>query len=73
MAVMQIDINDTDIINNPQPKKKEEPKKEAPKVSNFFGNPQPQQPKPAATATTTDQKKSIKSTNFGNLFGTVKK
>ena len=36
MAVMQIDINDTDIINNPQPKKKEEPKKEVPKTSNFF-------------------------------------
>ena len=70
MAVMQIDINDTDIINNPQPKKKEEPKKEVPKTSNFFVTPQRQQPKPA---TTVDQKKSIKSTNFGNLFGTVKK
>lgn len=71
MAVMQIDINDTDIINNPQPKKKEEPKKEAPKASNFFGpsQTQPQQPKPA----TVEQKKTVKSTNFGNLFGTVKK
>ena len=70
MAVMQIDINDTDIINNPQPKKKEEPKKEQPKVSNFFGA--PTQPKLAAT-TTVEQKKSVKATNFGNLFGTVKK
>ena len=70
MAVMQIDINDTDIINNPQPKKKEEPKKEQPKVSNFFGA--PTQPKPATT-TTVEQKKSVKATNFGNLFGTAKK
>ena len=70
MTVMQININDSDITNTQETKKKEEPKKDFSKTETNFkppSNPEPSKPDLSLNKKNSEPPK--KKGQYGNLFG----